>query len=160
MRSTVIDLPAALDHARRLAHHEGLDDIVEHRAGNLLSDDLGTEWDVVLLSNILHHFTPEDVRRIMRRAYDALGPDGTVAIWELERPAPGRKPNEGDGVALFFRLISTAAAYSGDEYAAWLAEAGFARTKITRPVLRPGSVLVHARRAAENRSGTTAAALS
>jgi hypothetical protein len=146
LRCTVIDLPAAISHARVLAHHEGLTDIVEHRAGNLVTDDLGSGWDVVLLSNILHHFTPDNVGAILRRALKALGPEGTVAIWELERPAPGKKPSEGDGVALFFRLTSTAAAYSGEEYAAWLTDAGFARTKIMRPTLRPGTVLVHARR--------------
>jgi ubiquinone/menaquinone biosynthesis C-methylase UbiE len=146
LRSTVIDLAPALEHARRLAKSEGHADIVEHREGNVLTDDFGTGWDVVLLSNILHHFTPRDVQTIMQRAYRALGDDGTVAIWELERPAPGKKPSEGDGVALFFRLTSSAAAYSGEEYAAWSKDAGFGRTKIVRPTLRPGNVLVHARR--------------
>jgi cyclopropane fatty-acyl-phospholipid synthase-like methyltransferase len=146
LRSTVIDLPAAIEHARRLAEEEGHADIVEHRAGNLLTDEWGPGWDVLLLSNILHHFTPDDVRGILRRSHDALETDGTVAIWELERPAPHKKPSEGDGVALFFRLISTAAAYSAEEYAAWLTEAGFTRVKIIRPALRPGTVLVHARR--------------
>jgi hypothetical protein len=146
MRSTVVDLPQAIEHARRLAEREGHGDLVEHRAGNLLTDDLGTGWDVVLLSNILHHFTPDEVRAIARRAFAATAPDGTVAIWELERPAPGKPPGEGDGVALFFRLMSTAGAYSGDEYVAWLTEAGFKRAKIVRPTLRPGTVLVHASR--------------
>jgi hypothetical protein len=146
LRTTVLDLPPALEHARALAEREGHADIVEHRAGDLTTDDLGTGWDVVLLSNILHHFTPPDVRRILARAFAALAPEGTVAIWELERPAPGGKPSEGDGVALFFRLTSTAAAYSGEEYASWLREAGFARTKVVRPTLRPGYVLIHARR--------------
>jgi hypothetical protein len=146
LRSTVIDLPNAIEHARRLAELEGHADIVEHRAGNLTTDDLGNEWDVVLLSNILHHFLPDDVRAITRRAHAALTPNGTVAIWELERPPASRKPSEGDGVALFFRLTSSAAAYSGDEYAGWLREAGFTRVTIVRPALRPGTVLVHARR--------------
>jgi hypothetical protein len=146
LRSTVLDLPAAVEHARRLAAREGHGDIVEHRAGNLVTDEFGTGWDVVLLSNILHHFTPGDVRGIVRRVYEALGRAGTVAIWELERPSPHKKPSEGDGIALFFRLTSSAAAYSGEEYAAWLGEAGFSRVKIVRPALRPGSVLVHGRR--------------
>ena len=146
LRSTVIDLPAALDHARRLAQQEGHADLVEHRAGNLRTDDLGTGWDVVLLSNVLHHFKPDEVQSILRRAFTALADRGTVAIWELERPSATRQPSEGDGVALFFRLISSAAAYSGEEYAGWLAAAGFTRTKVVRPVLRPGTVLVHARR--------------
>jgi hypothetical protein len=147
LRSTVIDLPHAIDHARALAQQEGHAHLVEHRAGNLLTDDLGSGWGVVLLSNILHHFLPSDIRQIFTRVLNALDDHGTVAIWELERPAPGRQPSEGDGVALFFRLTSTASAYSGEEYAAWLREAGFTRTKIIRPTLRPGSVLVHARRA-------------
>lgn len=146
MRSTVIDLPAAIEHARRLARHEGHGDIVDHRAGDLMQDDLGTGWDVVLLSNILHHFTPDLVRAIISRAHAALGADGTVAVWELERPSRAKPPSEGDGAALFFRLLSSAAAYSGEEYAKWMQDAGFTRTKIVRPRLRPGSVLVHARR--------------
>jgi hypothetical protein len=146
LRTTVLDLPAAIPHARRLAQQEGHGDLVEHRAGDLLHDDLGANWDIVLLSNILHHFTPDVVRTIIARAYGALRGGGTVAIWELERPAPGKRPSEGDGIALFFRLISSAAAYSGEEYAEWLRGAGFIQAKIIRPTLRPGSVLIHARR--------------
>jgi hypothetical protein len=146
LRSTVIDLPAAIPHARRLAEAERHSDIVEHREGNLMTADLGSGWDVVLLSNILHHFTPDDARALARRAYAALAEKGTVAIWELERPAAHKKPSEGDGVALFFRLTSSAAAYSGEEYASWLGEAGFTSPKIVRPTLRPGTVLIHARR--------------
>jgi hypothetical protein len=146
IRSTVIDLPAALAHARRLAESEGHADIVEHRGGNLLTEDFGGGWDVLLLSNILHHFLPHDVQSIIKRAHGALVDDGTVAIWELERPAATRKPSEGDGVALFFRLTSSAAAYSGEEYASWLGAAGFTRIKVLRPAMRPGTVLVHARR--------------
>jgi 2-polyprenyl-3-methyl-5-hydroxy-6-metoxy-1,4-benzoquinol methylase len=146
LRSTVVDLPAAIEHARRLAEQEGHGDLVSYRSGDLTKDDLGTGWDVVLLSNILHHFTPDDVRAIIGRAHDALSTDGTVAVWELERPSRAKRPSEGDGVALFFRLTSSAAAYSGEEYAQWMTDAGFAQIKIVRPRLRPGTVLVHGRR--------------
>jgi hypothetical protein len=146
MRSTVLDLPAAISHARELARREGLTHLVDHREGDLLEDDLGTGWDVALLSNILHHFSPPEVARIMSRVHAALADDGTVAIWELERPASDKPPNHGDGVALFFRLTSSAAAYSGEEYARWLSDAGFTSVKVVRPALRPSTVLVHARR--------------
>jgi hypothetical protein len=147
MRSTVVELPAAMEHARDLARHEGHADIVEHHAGDLLRDDLGKGWDVILLSNILHHLDPEQARDVIARSHEALASDGTVAIWELERPAPGATPGQGDGVALFFRLTSSAAAYSGDQYVEWLAAGGFGHCRIIRPRLRPGTVLVHARRA-------------
>jgi hypothetical protein len=81
----------------------------------------------------------------MERARDAMTRDGTIAIWELERPRRDARPSGGDGIALFFKITSTASAYSGEEYAAWLAKARFDRIKIVRPRLSPGSVIVHAR---------------
>ncbi|HXG89438.1 MAG TPA: methyltransferase [Vicinamibacterales bacterium] len=146
MRSTVIDLPAAVDHARALAEREGITGLVDHRPGDLLHENLGTDWDVTLLSNILHHFKPGDIAQVLARVHAALTPSGTVAIWEIERPNQEAKPSEGDGVALFFRLTSSASAYSGEEYAGWLANAGFRQVKVRRPRLRPGTVLLHARR--------------
>jgi hypothetical protein len=142
MRSTVLDLPRAVDHARALAEAEGIADVVEHRAGNLLVDDLGADVDVVLLANILHHFTPSDVAAILRRTKTALVTGGTVAIWDLESPVPGAKVSDGDGVALFFRLTSTASTYHGTQYGEWLRLAGFQDLRIIRPALSPGTVLV------------------
>jgi SAM-dependent methyltransferase len=145
LRSTVLDLPRAIEHARGLAQREGIADVVEHRAGDLTTDDLGEGWDVIVLSNIVHHFQPDQIVAILRRARQALVSDGTVAIWELERPTRNAPPGAGDGVALFFRLTSTAGAYNGNECAAWLESSGFARVKIVRPRLSPGNVLIHAR---------------
>jgi 2-polyprenyl-3-methyl-5-hydroxy-6-metoxy-1,4-benzoquinol methylase len=142
LRSTVFDLPQAVPHAQAIAAREGLTDVVEHRAGNVLTDDLGTGWDVVLLSSLLHHFEPAQTRNVLRRLHAAISSGGTVAIWDIERPAANAKPTPGDGAALFFRLTSTAGTYHGSEYAAWLSEAGFTRVTVTRPRLSPGHVLV------------------
>lgn len=146
LRSTVIDLPAALPHARTLAEREGISDVVEHRAGDLMNSELDSGVDVVLLSNILHHFMPEQIAPLLARASSALAADGTIAIWDLERPNRESPPDGGDSIALFFRVISTASAYSGDEYTSWLAAAGFERLKVVRPRFSPGSVLVCGRK--------------
>jgi len=152
MRSVVLDLPQAVESARELAREEGIADLVEHRAADLNDlDDLdgaafGMDNDVVLLANILHHFQPDACGAILRRAHASLAPSGTAAIWEIERPKSTAPVGAGDGAALFFRLTSTASCYSGDEYAGWLAEAGFTKIRIQRPALSPGSVLVTGRR--------------
>lgn len=80
--------------------------LVEHRAGDLMTDDLGSGWDVVLLSNILHHFQEESILAILSRAHAALAADGSIAIWEIERPGRDAKPSEGDGVALWLIVIA------------------------------------------------------
>ena len=151
LHSLVIDLPPALTHARLLAQREGIADVVDHRAGDLLSDPLDREADVVLLCNILHHFSPAQVQLLLARVHAALKTDGTVAIWELERPTRDSKPTSGDAVALFFKLTSTASAYAGGQYKEWLTGAAFERVKIVRPRLSPGSVIVHARKPVHNR---------
>jgi hypothetical protein len=142
MRSTVIDLPAAVEHVRTLSIQEGISDIVEYRSGDIRTADLGRENDVVLLANILHHFLPEQNSEILKRVRPSVPVDGTIAIWDLETPDLESQPSEGDGAALFFRLTSSALCYSGKQYAAWLGEAGFDRIRIVRPRLRPGYILV------------------
>jgi hypothetical protein len=145
MTATVIDLPQALDHARALAAAEGLDGIVHHRAGDITTADLGPPADVVLLSNILHHFRPPDIAALLARVRGVAAPGGTVAVWEVEAPERRAKVAAGDAIALFFRLTSTARAYHGREYQAWLEAAGFHTPRIARPLTRPGYVLITAR---------------
>jgi cyclopropane fatty-acyl-phospholipid synthase-like methyltransferase len=126
MRSVVLDLPEAVEQSRRLAREEGLDDVVTHRAGDALVDDFGDGHDVVFLGNILHHFSPDQIEGLLERVRSALSPGGTVAIWELRRPASDDPPEiVGDGFALFFRVTSTARCYTSREYLDWLKAAQF-----------------------------------
>lgn len=126
LRSEVLDLAPAVEQARPIAAAEGLEDVVSHRAGDALTDDLGDGWDVVLLANVLHHFTPAQIAGLLDRVRAATSSNGTVAIWELLQPAPDEPPELlGDAFALFFRLSSTARCYSRAEFTAWLSEAGF-----------------------------------
>ena len=145
LKSTVIDLPDAIEAARELAKEVRIDDVVEHRAGDVLTCDLDTGVDVVLLSNIAHHFTPDQVRGLLQRVHGALRPGGTAAIWDMELPADSDRASEGDGAALFFRLTSSAATYRGEDYEGWMMAAGFTGVRQIRPITSPGNVLVTGR---------------
>jgi hypothetical protein len=142
MKSIVIDLPKAIEHARALARSEHLDDVVEYRAGDIREADLGTANDVALLANIMHHFQPAQNIALLKRVRASMSSDGTIAIWDLETPAPESTPNAGDGAALYFRLTSTALCYSVKQYSEWLLDAGFERIRTLRPRFRPGYILV------------------
>ena len=145
MRSTVIDLPQAIEHGRTLAQEAGHADLVDHVAGNLLTDPLPSA-DVLLISNLLHHFTPEETRGVLARAHGSLTAEGTIAIWEVEAPRRGHPVGHGDAGALYFRLTSTAETPHGDDYAEWLVASGFRRVRQIRPKLAPARVLVVGRR--------------
>jgi hypothetical protein len=132
IRSEVLDLPQAVEQAQKLASAEGLDDVVTYRAGDALVDDLGADYDVVFLGNILHHFTPHQIGELLARVRRAISAAGTVAIWEVCQPdADDVRPDLiGDAFALFFRLTSTARCYTAGEFTSWLSNAGFTDVQV------------------------------
>ena len=145
LHSTVLELESALESARKLAKEEGIADVVTHKAADILKDDLGSDHDVALLANILHHFSPAQNLSLLKKVRQSLRPQGTIAIWEFERPKRDAKVSAGDAVALYFRLTSSASAYHGDEYTSWLRASGFQSIRLLRPRLVPGYILVSAR---------------
>jgi hypothetical protein len=141
LKSTVLDLPAALPHARAAAEREGITDVVEHRAGDLLTDDFGSGWDAALYSNIAHHFAFATNVGVLQRLRAALKPGAPLALWDFELPPDGRREGAADTMALYFRVISTAECYSAAQYAAMLRAAGFSRIEQKREPVQPVMLL-------------------
>src|SRR5262249_8506693 len=84
---TIRDLPEAVKHAAPLLAQEDMGDRVRHRTGNALSDDLGNDaWDVVFLSQLVHHFTDEQNRGLMNKIAKALKPGGVCVLLDTLRP--------------------------------------------------------------------------
>jgi cyclopropane fatty-acyl-phospholipid synthase-like methyltransferase len=146
LRSEVLDLLQAVEYGRTLAREAGIDDVVTHRAGNALMDDLGRDYDVVLLANVAHHFSPEQNVDLARRARASLTSGGTFAIWETEQPGHDAESDiVGDAFALFFRIMSTLRTYAVEEYVGWLEAAGYVDIQALRPPMGPGMVLTAGR---------------
>jgi SAM-dependent methyltransferase len=150
LRSEVLELPEAVEHARRLADRSGIADVVSHRAGDALTEELGHRTlDAVFLGNLLHHFTAEQNQELLARVHTALKEGGTVAIWDFNRPDSDSPPDLiKDGFALFFRISSAGDCYAVEQFRKWLEEAGFTNLK-TSPA--PTHVLVTGRKIGQTR---------
>ena len=139
----VLEREEAIPEASRLAQELGIADVVSFRACDLLKDDYGQGADVVILANILHHFSPAVNREVLGRARRALKPGGSIGIFDIEAPRKDAPPEAGgDAAALFFRITSNSACFSGDDYVAWLRETGFSERRAIRSVLLPSRLLV------------------
>ena len=60
-------------------HHAGKAGVAERyatRPGDAFSVDYGSGYDLVLLTNILHHFDPAGCETLLRRVHAALAPGG------------------------------------------------------------------------------------
>lgn len=130
MRATVLDLPETEPIAQEIIHSFSMSDRVFFKAADYLKDDYGQDFDVVLLSGVLHGETPEDCRRMLRKAFSSLKPGGLVVVQEIllneEKTGPLLP-------ALFNLQMTYGAAYTGREIAGWMREAGFLKPEV-RPL--------------------------
>ncbi|MFY9821416.1 MAG: class I SAM-dependent methyltransferase [Thermoanaerobaculia bacterium] len=141
LRAVILDLPEAVEHAAPLLAGEEMGERVVHRAGNALTDDLGTEaWDVVFVSNLVHHFDDATNRALAKRIATALRPGGIFVIQELFRPrSPGDEGQIGALLDLYFALTSQSGTWSFEEMADWQREAGLRPRKPVKLVTAPGT---------------------
>jgi SAM-dependent methyltransferase len=150
LRATILDLPQAVEHAAPLLAREGMGDRVSHRVGNALADALGDgAWDVVFLSQLVHHFTDEQNRALMRRIARALKPGGVGVLLDAIRPSA---PEDGGGIGAVLDLYIAATSHSGtwpiETMQSWQRDAGLAVEQPMPLRTLPGSAMVVGRRPA------------
>jgi SAM-dependent methyltransferase len=141
LRAVVLDLPQAVEHAAPLLAAEGMGDRVVHRAGDALRDDLGEEaWDVVMIAQLVHHFSDEQNRDLAVRVARALRPGGVYAILDAFRPStPGEAGQVGAMLEFYFALTSQSGTWSPEEMAGWQRSAGLQPKRPIRFRTTPGA---------------------
>ena len=148
LNATILDLPEATAPSASILARENMGDRVVHREGNVLTDDLGEEvWDLVFISNLVHHFDEPTNREVAKRVARALKPGGSLAILEMIRPeSPNDTGQMGALMDLFFALTSLSGTWSLDEISDWEAGAGLTPGKPIKLKSIPGGAIVHAKK--------------
>jgi SAM-dependent methyltransferase len=125
MRATVFDLPGPIKIARENIAKHGLGARIDTLAGNFLKDDIGSGYDFIWISHILHSHNEEQCRRIIQRALAALVPGGTLAIQDFFLNPDGYTP---PGAAMFgvhmLAVTPRGRAFTYQEVAEWLQAEG------------------------------------
>lgn len=121
-----LDWAPVLEVARENAEAAGMGKRFFTIEGSAFEADLGSGYDIVLVPNFLHHFNRGDCVRFLERVRGALKPGGRVVVVEFV-PNPDRVTPRGVAEFAVIMLATTPEgdAYTFDEYAAMLAEAGF-----------------------------------
>jgi SAM-dependent methyltransferase len=146
LRADVLELPEAMPDAELLAAEHGPGSRLRYRAGDATRDDLGSDYDVALLANLLHHFPAPEARRLLERLRAAVRGGGILALWDFERPQERRRPDLiGDAMALLFMATSRGGVPTVEDYLGWLEASGWREPRLRRFLAAPGQVLVIAR---------------
>lgn len=127
---TSLDAAHVLPETRKIAAQFGVSDRVSYIEGDMFSAGLGKDYDVVLLTNIYHHFDRDDCVRLTRRVREAIAPGGIVAVAEFV-PDDERKTAT---LPLLFGMTMLALTPGGNvytlaDYRAMFEECGFDRVE-------------------------------
>lgn len=125
-----LDWPKVLEVAHENAVKAGVADRHRSIAGSAFDVDYGSGYDLVLLTNFIHHFDPETCEVLLRKVHSALGEGGRVATLEFVPNDDRITPPEAAGFSMMM-LGSTPAgdAYTFKEIERMAAHAGFARSE-------------------------------
>jgi 2-polyprenyl-3-methyl-5-hydroxy-6-metoxy-1,4-benzoquinol methylase len=140
---TAVDWPAVLDVAKENAAKAGVADRYTARPGSAFEAELGVDYDVVLLTNIFHHFDKETCVQLMRRAHQALKADGRAVTLEFVPNEDRVSPPTAAAFSLLM-LVETDAgdAYTFSEYREMFRKAGFPETRLYPLPAMPQQVLI------------------
>jgi 2-polyprenyl-3-methyl-5-hydroxy-6-metoxy-1,4-benzoquinol methylase len=122
---TLFDLPNTVEVAQDLIRRSGVKGVL-FRGGDFHFDDIGRGYDLALLSQVVHSHSAMENRALIGRVFDALAPNGCIAIHEFTLNEDHASPPIG---ALFSvnMLVNTAGgrSYTANEMQGWLRKAGF-----------------------------------
>ncbi|HJY88409.1 MAG TPA: class I SAM-dependent methyltransferase [Candidatus Acidoferrales bacterium] len=138
-----VDWPGVLAVAQENARAAGVEARYRTFPGSAFEVDFGNDYDLVLLTNFLHHFDVPTCEKFLRKVHRALAPGGRAVTFEFI-------PNEdrvSPPVAAKFSLIMLSTTPSGDaytfsEYERIFRNAGFQSNELHPLPPTPGQVVV------------------
>jgi ubiquinone/menaquinone biosynthesis C-methylase UbiE len=128
---TALDWPNVLEVARENADRAGVIDRYRVLAGSAFDVDYGTGYDLVLITNFLHHFDPQTCERFLKKVHGALAEGGRAVTLEFIPNEDRVSPPE----AAMFSLVMLGSTPSGDAYTfseleRMFLNAGFSRSEL------------------------------
>lgn len=125
VRATLFDLPETIAVAREVVRENGGPEIL-FREGNMLTDEYGEGYDLILISQVFHSFGVDQCLAVLRKCRAALNPGGRVVIQEFFIDKTLAAPTSGTLFAINM-LVNTehGRCYSPEEMGGWLKRSGF-----------------------------------
>lgn len=126
LNSVVFDLPNVTELTRRYIESEKLSDRITVSAGDYTTDPLGTGFDLVFMSAVIHSNSVDTNKRLFRKAFDALNPGGRLVVLDFIMDGDRVSP----AVGAYFSLNMLVGTPEGDTYTeseirGWMGNIGF-----------------------------------
>jgi len=124
-KATIFDLPHVTSITREYVAEAGLNDKIDIKSGDYNLDPFGSDYDMVIMSAILHINSKDENKRLLRKGVKALKQGGILVIQEFLINESRTYPEHA---ALFSlnMLVSTQAGdiYTETEIHQWMSQGG------------------------------------
>ena len=142
LEATIVELPAVANVARARIADAGLASRIEVVVGDAMAGTLPAGYDVVLLANLVHYWSPEESRALLRLVREAVGTGANLLLADFWTDPTHTQPVQAALMAGEFAVhLRNGDVYSVDEVRAWLAETGW-RFLRHAPLVGPQSLVV------------------
>lgn len=141
-----VDWASVLDIAREHALSAGVLDRWHALEGSAFEIEFGSDYDVALITNFHHHFTPSVIETLMRKVNGALKPGGIAVTLEFvpnnDRVTP---PDAASFAMIMLATTPEGDAYTFAEYDAMYRNCGFSHNVLHRIDHSPEAVIISRR---------------
>jgi len=128
---TAVDWPKVLEVAQENAGAAGVAGRFDTNPGSAFDVDYGTGYDVVLLTNFLHHFDKNTCESLLRKVHAALADGGCAATLEFIPNDDRVTPPQAAGFSMqMLGGTPSGDAYTFAELEQMFHQAGFARSEM------------------------------
>ncbi|MGH9523944.1 MAG: class I SAM-dependent methyltransferase, partial [Terriglobales bacterium] len=126
-----LDWQNVLEVAKKYAEQHGVAQNWRALPGSAFDVDFGKDYDLVLLTNFIHHFDKPTTEKLLKKVHASLSPNGRVAILDFI-PNEDRVSPPMAATFPLTMLVGTAGgdAYTRSEYQHMLKSAGFNREEL------------------------------
>ncbi len=127
---TAVDWSNVLTVARENADAASLGDRFKTIAGSAFDVDFGEGYDLVLLTNFLHHFGVPECEDFLRKVRASMAPGGRVITLEFVPNDDRISPASADFALIMLITTPAGDAYTFKEWDAMFQNAGFGRSEL------------------------------
>jgi 2-polyprenyl-3-methyl-5-hydroxy-6-metoxy-1,4-benzoquinol methylase len=126
IKGTIFDLPNVIPITKQYIAKEGFENSVSTISGDYLKDAFGVDYDLVLLSAIIHINSPEENKMLVKKCAEIMNPEGQIVILDHVMSDDRTSPAGGAIFALNM-LVGTEKGdtYTESEIKSWMQNAGF-----------------------------------
>jgi hypothetical protein len=125
LRATVMEIAAVCAEADRYIAAAGMAQRIRTEAVNMFTQAWPSDYDAHFLSNILHDWSDDTCRLLLKKSFDALPSGGRIVLHEMLMDDDGCGPLPAAAFSLLMLLGTRGRQYSLPELRGFLEPAGF-----------------------------------